>query len=385
MPGKKGSVHDGLTRRDFLAQTASASLAGGAALALDPAEASEAPADKGLPEMRPDGTYPNVPLRKDAVTVGAMQTRVLPVDGRNPGPDIRKNLDHMLWAADAAQGYGPHKDLLVFHEFPITGWAKWTRSEILKFALEVPGPETERISAKAREHDCYIAFGTYAQDRDWPRHVISMSVVIAPDGEVVSKQWKHRNIHSAFAEFELFTSSVYDVLDRYVEMYGWDAVIPVARTDIGNLCMTACQWEPDLYRAMAMKGAELIVRTATGGAPPDVGVMSRVNRVYGVLVNNSVSPGNRYFLEAAGGGGSAVFGPDGKALAASEHDAEDVVTARIPLAEFRRTHRVPDRYPAIYRHVLDYPEVRFEPGAFVEELPETLQESAQYFRKRAKW
>ena len=37
----------------------------------------------------------------------------------------------------------------------------------------------------------------------------------------------------------LLSSTVYDVLDRYVEMYGWDAVLPVVRTDIGNISMTS--------------------------------------------------------------------------------------------------------------------------------------------------
>jgi predicted amidohydrolase len=374
----------GITRRDFLGQSIGAGVAGSAAMATGAAGAAEPP-PKGLPQFRPDGSYETVPLRSDHVSVAMLQTRVMPVDGKNPAPDIKANLEHMLWAIDAAQGYGPRKDLLAFHEFPITGWAKWTRQEILRFALEVPGPETERLGEKAREYGCYISFGTYAQDRDWPRHVISMSVIIGPDGQVVSRQWKHRNIHSAFAEFELFTSSVYDVLERYVEMYGWDAVIPVARTDIGNICVSACQWEPDLYRAMALKGGELLIRTSSGGIPFDMGVMARVNRVYTGLVNNAVSPGNRYFLEAAGGGGSAVFGPNGLPIAQAGHDVEESVEARIPLAEFRRTHRVPDRYNALYRHVLDVDHPRFAPGAFLEHLPETLEESAQYFRRKARW
>lgn len=373
----------GVSRRGFLTQTAG--VAGATLLTSAAASAATAPSKKGMPEIRGDGTYPTVPLRSDTVTVGLLQTRVTPVEAKNGARDVRANVEHMCFAIDAAQYYGIKKDLLVFHEFPITGWAKWTRKEIMSFAPEIPGPEIAPILDKAREHNCYVSFGTYARDADWPGHVISMSVIVSPEGKVISRQWKHRNIHGAFAEFELFTSTVYDVLDRYVEMYGWDAVIPVARTDIGNLCISPCQWEPELYRAMAVKGGEFLIRTATGGATPDMQIYCRVNNVYGALVNNAISPTNRYFLEATGGGGSAIYDPHGKVIASASQPVEDCIEARIPMAEYRKRHRTPDVYKALYTHVLDRPEVRFEPGAFLEHLPETLEESGRYFRTKAKW
>jgi predicted amidohydrolase len=89
---------------------------------------------------------------------------------------------------DAAQNYGGHKDYLAFHEFPITGWDQWTRNEILSFAISLPGHETEAIGQKAKEHDCYISFGTYAQYREWPRHIMSVSVLIDPKGRIISEQ-----------------------------------------------------------------------------------------------------------------------------------------------------------------------------------------------------
>src|SRR3546814_1349953 len=64
---------------------------------------------------------------------------------------------------------------------------------------------------------------------------------------------------------DLFTTTIYDVYDRYVEMYGLDAVIPVERTDIGNISLSSVLFEPELFRCMTLKGAEIILRTATGG------------------------------------------------------------------------------------------------------------------------
>jgi len=45
------------------------------------------------PMVREDGTYPTIPLRRDMIAAAVVQPRVSGVDGANPGPDIRSNLD----------------------------------------------------------------------------------------------------------------------------------------------------------------------------------------------------------------------------------------------------------------------------------------------------
>jgi len=70
--------------------------------------------DSAEPMVREDGTYPTVPLRKDMIVASVVQTRVSGVDGSNPGPDIRKNLDYFLECIDMAQGPGIPNDLLLF-------------------------------------------------------------------------------------------------------------------------------------------------------------------------------------------------------------------------------------------------------------------------------
>ena len=77
--------------------------------------------------VRSDGTYPTVELRAPVVHAAVVQTRVIGVDGANPGPGLRRNLDYFLECIDMAQGYGGRCNLLLFHEFPITGFTNWTR------------------------------------------------------------------------------------------------------------------------------------------------------------------------------------------------------------------------------------------------------------------
>ena len=157
--------------------------------------------------VQEDGTYPTVPLRKDLIIASVVQTRVNGVDGSNPGPDIRRNLDYFLESIDIAQGNGPPSDLLLFHEFPITGFSEWTREQHYNLALEVPGPEIDEVAKKAQQYNCYIVFGTYAKDlEDWPGHILHLMVMVGPEGNVVARHWKQRNVRGLFPGGEMYTS-----------------------------------------------------------------------------------------------------------------------------------------------------------------------------------
>lgn len=342
------------------------------------------------PMVRPDGTYPTVDLRQEHIAVSVVQTRVGAVDGGNPGPDIRRNLDYFLECIDIAQGYGGRSDLLLFHEFPITGFSDWTRDEHYNLAIEVPGPEVEEVVKKAKQYNCYIVFGTYAKDpKNWPGHILHLMVMAKPDGSVAT-HWKQRNVRGLFPGSEMYTSVIYDVYDRFVEMYGMDAVIPVERTDIGNIAMSAVQFEPELFRCMAFKGAEIVCRVATGGFEyEDMRLTSYHNSVYTMIANNCVNTGPRhrgFFDDTAfgGPGRSAIFAPRGVELCKAG-PFETKQTARIPIAEFRARHRIPDLHLKLYKPVLDQYQERYDPNGYADYLPKDKREAFVHFQKRSRW
>jgi predicted amidohydrolase len=379
----------GLSRRRFLSTgvlTGAAAAVGGlGAVAATPAWSQ----GEGTAELsvRPDGTYDTVPLRKSTIELGVVQSRVRGVDAANARVGLKDNLSHMLELIDASFHFGGKPDILFFHEFPLTGWNTWTRAEILRFAPEIPGEESEAIGAKANEHGCYIVFGSYAQDRDWPDHVLSLTTIVGPDGQIVDRHWKARNIKGVFHGIELFTTTVYDVLDRYVEMYGLDAVIPVSRTDVGNIATSSIQLEPELFRAFAIKGTEIMLRTATGGFNRvDVQACAMYNRFYSAIVNNSVSPGNPgFFASSATTGGSTVFGPRGEVLAEAGTQAETIVRARIPIAEFRKEHRQPYVHMDLYRPVFDAYRNAYGPNLFDSYLPTDLYDAKRFLGDKSRW
>ncbi|MXO69487.1 hypothetical protein GRI72_11710 [Altererythrobacter marinus] len=325
-------------------------------------------------------------MSKDVFTLGVAQSRVIPVDLSNLKQTRKANLDHMLRLIDGSTiGFG-RPDLLFFHEFPITGWHNWDRAEALRVAIEIPGEETEAIAVKAREYGMYIVFGSYARDPDWQDHVLSITTVIDPTGRIIDKHWKARNVKGMFGgEQELFTTTIYDVLDRYVEMYGADAVIPVTRTPIGNFMTSSTQREPEIFRAGAMKGAEVILRTATGGfSPIDVQATALYNGVYTAICNNAISTGSPFF-EDSGAGGSAIYGPDGNALDVADSPNETLVLARIPIAQFRARHRQPVLHKELYMAEYEQYVPPYAPNLFQDYIPSGLEDAGRHLKDKRRW
>ena len=392
---KNDSGFDG-SRRDLLAGAGAAGLAGlfSAGAAAQQTPASKPAADAPV-SVAKNGKYETVPLAQDNINVCAIQSRVRSVDVKNLAPTLKANLAHATQLIDYAQGsaeqwggerlWGAKQDLICMHEFPIQGFQPWTRTELNRVAFELPGPESEVIGERARKYGCYIAFGCYAKDKDWPRHVINMSVIVGPDGNIVSKQWKARNILGLFGEGALIGTTVYDVLERYVEMYGLDATLPIARTPIGNLAMTAVGMEPLLYQCLALKGAEILIMSVTGGSNAESAkATARANRIYTVGVGNAVSPDNIGFADAAGAKdeGTIIAGPRGEVLGSTDNHHEDFATARIAIADFRKTRRFPEVPTALLLPVLQQYQPKFGPNNFLDTLPETYKEAGAIVRAR---
>lgn len=394
---KKHPKEAKVSRRDVLSGAGTGALGLAAMAGAQSAQAEEFPE---LPVMK-DGVYPTKPLRQDNIRVSAIQTVTKSVDVKNLKVTMKENLDHLLRMIDVAQSmpeewgptrrWGAKQDLLCFHEFPLQGFQPWNRKEMNQVAIDLPGPESEAIGERAKRYGCYITFGCYSRDEDWPDHVFNMSVIVGPTGEIIAKQIKLKNemgMEAAFgAPIGLMSTTIYDVLDRYVEMYGWDAVIPVARTDIGNITMTSAGRNVLLDQVLAMKGCEILILSVTGGSNrARVESSARSLSLYSVGITNSVSFDNPGWMETAGAveGGSVICGPSGK-LAATRSHHQDIATATIPMAEYRRTRRPPEIPIEMYLPVLQQYQPKFKKNAFLEYLPEDYFDSGQFFYKRMGW
>lgn len=385
-----------IDRRALLTGVAAASVAAATAKAdsQTPSPATTG-TTAGKVAVAQRGAYEKVALKQDFINVAAIQSQLYSIDLRDKVATNKRNLQRVLRLIDLAQNspeewngerrWGSKVDLIAMHEFPIQGFQPWTRKELNQIAYELPGPESEAIGERAKRYGCYISFGCYAKEKDWPDHVINMSVLVGPDGKIVSKQWKARNILGLFGDGALIGTTVYDVLDRYVEMYGWDAVLPVARTDIGNIAITAVGAEPMLYTCLGLKGAEILVLSVTGGSNAESAIQTaRANRLYTLGVGNAVSPNNIGFPESSGtrDEGTVIVDPRGTVLAKTDNHHEDIITARIPIADFRKTRRVQELPMALMLPVFQQYQPTFQPNAFMDKLPATYQEAGEIVRKR---
>ena len=301
------------------------------------------------------------------------------------GPALRRNLGHMLDAIDRVFQGGAAPQLLQFDGFPLQGGRKWTRREASELAIELPGVETEAIGVKCREYGTWIVFGAYAHDPDWPGHVLSITTVMDDTGRIVDRHWKSCRTRGVFKDPDLFTTTIHDVLDRYVEMYGRDAVIPVTRTPLGNIATTAVQCEPELIRAMAMKGAEIVLRAASGGCSRiDIQACAMHNGIYSSMVLDPGSvrcgplPGDAHCA-------AAIYGPDGTAIAESSGRVQHLVSAQILIGDLRARRCAPALPMEMCGDVFDRYQGPFAPGSWLRRMPRSLEEAVHHHRQTSRW
>jgi len=177
---------------------------------------------------------------------------------------IKENLDaalNLMWKG-LGNNLGAVK-LVTFPEMFLTlapVWRNRKSSDWLDLAcVEVPGPELEPLFEAAREAKIYIGANVYEYDPKWPGQYFNCSFLINPEGEVALK---YRRLHSTL------TPSPHDFLDDYVDALGWDALFPVADTEIGKIAMFPCReiTFPEVARMFALKGAEVLLHPTNDSA-----------------------------------------------------------------------------------------------------------------------
>lgn len=344
---------------------------------------------QSVPQLvRPDGSYPTVPLEKDVVVLKVVQNEpILLQNAESVEAGLKENVRRMGHWINKACTEGKKPDFILFNEFPLTGYSSGTREEKLKFTIQVPGPETKAIGEFAKACDTYVIFGSYATDPDWPGHILSLNPVIGRDGEVKHTYWKSRNA-SRYTDDggEIPTTTIENVRDKFRAKYGIAEEFPVLQTEFGNIAVSTVQIDPFVFAAFAMRGVEIMLRTATGFSTVDVQAIAYYNNVYSGM-SNITFPSNPNFPEGFGGN-SLIVAPGGRILAQQQGDAEAVIEAEINIAELRKDRRIP-RYPMeIVKPVFDQfvQEVPLNHLDMpVEELPQSREDMKKLMDEKSRW
>ena len=304
--------------------------------------------------VRKDGTYPTVPLEKEEIVLTVVQTNAEQIkDITQAKAILKKNSEHMIEMGRKACAAEQKPDILVFHEFPLSGYFFGNRDKKLQMAIEIPGDESNALAELAKECDAYVVFGAYAKDKDFPGHVLSINTIIDRKGEIRKKVWKPRNIKRFYPTFEISTTTVETVQDRFREKYGIDDEFPVIQTEFGNLSVSTAQLDPLVFNVFGMKGTEIMLRTSTLFFQSDIIHTAMVNNYYSAMANIP--------YDSPYGGQSIVVSPNGETLAQVESKTEEgFASAVIPIGEFRKGRKLPQYSVALTKSVL---------SQYVDEIP----------------
>jgi nitrilase len=199
-------------------------------------------------------------------------------------------------------------------------------------AIDVPGPEVERLGRIALVNRTYLVIGIIERERGT---LYCTALFFSPDGRYLGK---HRKLMPTASE-------------RLVWGFGDGSTLPVFDTELGRLGAVIC-WEnymPLLRAAMYAKGVEIYCAPTADGRESWLSTMRHVameGRCF-VLSSNQFARRSDYpaDYETAFGndpstvispGGSCIIGPLGQVLAGPDFAGEAILTAEIDRREIAR-------------------------------------------------
>ncbi len=126
------------------------------------------------------------------------------------------------------------------------------QAERVVSAVEVPGPETDRIAEMAKKYNTYVSMSIHEKDPKYPGYFLNTAFIMNPKGKIILK---YRKINP-WVPLEVSTSP-HDLLDIYE-----DPLFPVVETELGNLACMVCydQFFPEVARQLTFNGAEVLIK-----------------------------------------------------------------------------------------------------------------------------
>lgn len=237
---------------------------------------------------------------------------------------------------------GPDLRLVVLPEYFMTaypvgdtidGWAD-------KVGIATDGPEYAALGAIAEKHKIWLAGNAYETDKNFPGYYFQACFIIGPSGDVILR---YRRLISMFAP------TPHDVWDRYLDVYGAEAIFPVVDTDIGRLACCASEeiLFPEICRAHALRGAEIILHPTSEVSsreltPKEIARRARAieNLAYVISANTAGVHGEGIPSQSVDGE-SKIVDYKGKVLASAANGESMAAHAQIDLAALRAYRRRP--------------------------------------------
>jgi len=326
-----------------------------AALAATPIEAGRPPPSPARESVQASAPAPAPAI--EAYTALMMQTH----ESFIGGPDDRDATiaDNLGRALGLARMFcmQPGTRLLVLPEFALQGsdgphpHEYWER-----VGIRIPGPETAQIAAFARQCDVYVCAMVFEYDPEWPLRYFNTSIIVSPAGEIILR---YRKLQCADLNGLLNVTTPGNIFTRYVERYGYEALIPVVDTPIGRLGTLVCfdaNW-PELWRSLALKGAEVICNPTSeihSDRRQHWYAAKRAHAAENMVYVAMANAGSEQFRPGApvtgmNRGHSALIDYNGQLLACADGSGVVPLTARIDLGALRRARARAAERPGRFR------------------------------------
>jgi N-carbamoylputrescine amidase len=237
--------------------------------------------------------------------------------------DHDANLTRALAAIDEAAAQGA--DVIVYPEIVLERFFPQERGcsrAAHANAEPIPGPTTEKLAAKAREHGIVVVFNLY--ERAGERY-FDASPVIDADGRLLgTTRMVHVTDYEAFHEQDYYDPG--------------DTGAPVYATRAGKIGVAICydRHYPEYMRALALAGAELVVIPQAGAVgewpeglfEAEVRTAAFQNGYFAALCNRVGVEEKLVFA-----GESFVADPDGRVVARGKKLEDDLVIVDVDLGK----------------------------------------------------
>jgi 5-aminopentanamidase len=232
----------------------------------------------------------------------------------------QKNLEKMVEQVKSCKNKYQNVEIIVFPELCSTGY--FLTRELQDVADHKDGEHFQILSEVAKKEEITIAYG-YVEKGD-TNIIYNSLMVINSKGEKIAN---YRKIHLTPLEKEFFTAG---------------SEIVVVESKIGSIGLMTC-WDlafPDLTKALAQKGAEVILAPSAWESPYDepYELFARARAIdYTVYLATCNHIGLSNDLDFFGK--SAIYGPDGKVIIKSKEKEEAILFASLDLTQRKKLQK----------------------------------------------
>ena len=257
--------------------------------------------------------------------------------------------------------------LVAFPEVFVAGYPYWNWmmtpvqgspwfEKLCRSAIEIPGPEIQRIAQAAKNHGVHVVVGVNERSRTGIGTIYNTLVIIGPDGRLLGR---HRKLVPTWAE-------------KLTWANGDGSSLRVYDTAIGKLGALACGENTNTLARFSLLAQGELVHVASyialPVAPPDYDMAEAIRvraaahsfegKVFTVVACSTISaeivdamadgrPEVRAQLERRNSAFSGILGPDGRVIGKPLIDDEGIVYADIDLSRCiqpRQMHDITGHY-----------------------------------------